>query len=180
VEIVVNMNRQRQSGGSAIRSRPSQHFTLERQFLCFAIIATISLISYAIIHTGYSTDSSFLYINKNEGDKPRQQPRHTNTLRREYNVEIDTNNATIIQENDNVTTTLPFFTPVDEQHLHNGRVVKELSHRILSRNIAQSNVIIVSSNFDNVQVIDNNEPIDVDEAAQHQANTHQTTESQLD
>ena len=161
------MIRRRQSGGSARRSRPSQHFTLERQFLCFAIIATISLISYAIIHTGYSTDSSFLYINKSEGDNiPRQQPRHTNTLRREYDVEIDTNNASTSQENDIDTTTLPFFTPVDEQYLHKGRVVRELSHRILSRNIAQSNVIIVSPNFDKVQVIENNKPIDVDEAVQ--------------
>eukprot|EP00571_Detonula_confervacea_P000538 CAMPEP_0172318456 /NCGR_PEP_ID=MMETSP1058-20130122/34927_1 /TAXON_ID=83371 /ORGANISM="Detonula confervacea, Strain CCMP 353" /LENGTH=1694 /DNA_ID=CAMNT_0013033295 /DNA_START=295 /DNA_END=5379 /DNA_ORIENTATION=+ len=41
------------------------------------------------------------------------------------------------------------FTAVDEQHLHDGRVVRELSHRVLSRNIAQSNVVIVSPNFGN-------------------------------
>ena len=100
-----NMSRQRQQSGGSARSRARfRHFTLERQFLCFAIIATISLISYAIIHTGYRTDSSFLYIDKSEGDNiPRQQSRHTNTLRREYNVEIDTSNATIIQENDIIT-----------------------------------------------------------------------------
>lgn len=45
-----------------------------------------------------------------------------------------------------------FFASVDEQHLHNGRVVRELSHRVLSRNIAQSNVLIVSPDFDKVHV----------------------------
>jgi len=175
------MSRQTKSGGTTRRSRPSQHFTLERQFLCFAIIATISLISYAIIHTGYRTDSSFLYINKSEGDNiPRQLPKqNTNTLRREY-IEIDSSNATSSNAeripkvrdgsesspSDSVYSTSPFFTPVDEQHLHNGRVVKELSHRILSRKIAQSNVIIVSPNFDAARVTENNKPIDVDEAAQ--------------
>lgn len=44
------------------------------------------------------------------------------------------------------------FTPVDEQHLHNGRVIRELSQRVLSRNIAQSNVLVVSPNFDQVRV----------------------------
>ena len=197
------MIHQRQSGGTARRSRPSQHFTLERQFLCFAIIATIALISYAIIHTGYYTVDSF---HNNVGGSgldniPRQQPREiSNTLRREYNIIVtDTSNATALQENDIDTilglssnterriipevtrddgsksspssdviySTSPFFTPVDEQHLHKGRVVRELSHRILSRNIAQSNVIIVSSNFDKVQVIENNNAkVDVDEVVQ--------------
>ena len=46
------------------------------------------------------------------------------------------------------------FTAVDEQHLHNGRVIRELSHRVLSRNIAQSNVIVVSPNYREVGVHD--------------------------
>ena len=53
-------------------------------------------------------------------------------------------------------STPPFFTAVDEQYLHNGRVIRELSHRILSRNIAQSNVIIVSPNFHATHVFTNN------------------------
>ena len=45
-------------------------------------------------------------------------------------------------------TSIPsFFTPVTEQHLHNGRVVQELSRRVLSRNIAQSNVVVMSPAF---------------------------------
>ena len=194
------MIRQRQSGGSA-RSRPSQHFTLERQFLCFAIIATTALISYAIIYTGYynTDDDSF---HNNVGSRsgvdniPRQQPRqNTNTLRREYNIDIDNDMSNAaLQENDidttlglssnskripevlrdgsksspldAITSTSPFFTPVDEQYLHKGRVIREMSHRILSRNIAQSNVIIVSPNFDKVQVIENNNQVDVDKASQ--------------
>ncbi|KAL7552327.1 hypothetical protein ACHAWF_015555 [Thalassiosira exigua] len=40
------------------------------------------------------------------------------------------------------------FSPVDEGALHDGRVVRELSRRILSRNIAQSNVLVVSAGFD--------------------------------
>ena len=44
--------------------------------------------------------------------------------------------------------TIPsFFTPITEDHLHNGRVVQELSRRVLSRNIAQSNVIVMSPGF---------------------------------
>ena len=179
------MNRQRQQSGGSARSRSSQHSTLERQFLCFAIIATIALISYAIIHTGYYiTDDSFHNnIGRSGIDNiPRQLPKqNTNTLRREYNIEIDSSNATssnaeripkVLRDgsesspSDVVYSTSPYFTRVDEQYLHSGRVVRELSHRILSRNIAQSNVIIVSPNFDKVQVIENNKPIDVDEAVQ--------------
>eukprot|EP00984_Skeletonema_dohrnii_P031922 scaffold25098_cov72-Skeletonema_dohrnii-CCMP3373.AAC.1 len=45
-------------------------------------------------------------------------------------------------------TTIPsFFTPITEQHLHHGRVVQELSRRVLSRNIAQSNVVVMSPGF---------------------------------
>lgn len=47
-----------------------------------------------------------------------------------------------------------FFAPVDEQQLHNGRVVRELSHRVLSRSIAQSNVLIVSPDLGQVHVFD--------------------------
>ena len=195
------MNLQRQSGGTTRRSQPSQHFTLERRFLCFAIISTIALISYAIVHTGYhNTDDSFYNnIGRSGVDNiPRQQPREiTNTLRKKQNKDNDTSSATALQEydidtilglssnterrnipevlrddsislpSDFIYSTSPFFTPVDEQYLHKGRVVRELSHRILSRNIAQSNVIIVSPNFDTVQVIENNNAkVYIDEAVQ--------------
>ena len=53
-------------------------------------------------------------------------------------------------------TTIPsFFTPITEQHLHNGRVVQELSRRVLSRNIAQSNVVVMSPGFGGASSKDN-------------------------
>ncbi|KAL7471954.1 hypothetical protein ACHAXS_012264 [Conticribra weissflogii] len=47
------------------------------------------------------------------------------------------------------------FAPVDERWLHNGRVVRELSHRVLSRNIAQSNVVVMSPDFETAHIVPN-------------------------
>ena len=149
--------------GASVR-RPKQH-TLEKQFVCFSFIATIALICYAIIHTNDNTNASNddlkWYNNKygrkrhlhkdrrlprlrrNETDSVHDMHRKVNTSQHKAERVISHTNAASY----NNATTRSFFTSVDEQYLHNGRVVRELSHRILSRKIAQSNVVIVSPNF---------------------------------
>ena len=72
--------------------------------------------------------------------------RYGNVLSRIYSAIEDV----LPDEHGNAIPTL--FTHVDEQYLHNGRVVRELSHRVLSRNIAQSNLMIVSPNFQEAHV----------------------------
>lgn len=61
----------------------------------------------------------------------------------------------ITEESDAASSSIPapLFTPVTERQLHNGRVIQELSRRVLSRNISQSNVIIVSPDFIDAHVI---------------------------
>lgn len=46
-----------------------------------------------------------------------------------------------------------FQAKVDEQWLHGGRVIRELSHRVLKRSISQSNVVILSPRFSSVEVV---------------------------
>ena len=72
--------------------------------------------------------------------------RESNVLTRIYSAIED------VLPDEHVIDIPTLFTHVDEQSLHNGRVVLELSQRVLSRNIAQSNVVIVSPNFHQTHV----------------------------
>ena len=53
------------------------------------------------------------------------------------------------------TTSYPesFQAKIDEQWLHGGRVIRELSHRVLKRSISQSNIVILSPRFSSVEVV---------------------------
>ena len=58
-----------------------------------------------------------------------------------------------VVEYNNKTSSESFQAKVDEQWLHDGRVIRELSHRVLSRSIAQSNVVILSPRFSSAEVV---------------------------
>ena len=168
----------RKNNGWAPRQRPRHHrhtLTLEKAFICCSLSAIVAFTIYGVLHTR-SNNVHVYHTAQNwyEDTSKTSLPRRNTALRRigrpgassryfndtiilqsHHGVieEIVTNEgrapSAALSDEHSLQSIPSFFTPVDEQWLHNGRVVRELSHRILSRNIAQSNVMIVSPNFGN-------------------------------
>lgn len=151
---------------SLLDRRRNGSIGLEKVF----IISILLLAGLLVVSNYYLVSQS---TDRNDGvdQKPHKAnyakdelSRQKNTFLRTDNVQKELHNGDVIQQNGSSSptsfksdvaivksidpATIPrFFTPITENHLHNGRVVQELSRRVLSRNIAQSNVIVMSPDF---------------------------------
>lgn len=161
----------RRSPGAEGRARRS---TLERRFLCSAVaaICAILCVSYAsfsrsIAGAYYNIDGGggggtgggdqqSSWRHWSVGGAGRRRPRdaadndgneNNNALRgvTKEHPEQRSSGSSLMGHHGDVAEILPsYFVPVDERRLHEGRVVRELSHRVLSRHISQSNVVVVA------------------------------------
>ena len=122
-------------------------FGLEAKFIVISILVAVVLFSLSSNKLDYAT----IRNDQKWQLSHRQQIKEPSFTRKTSTQFINNITQSKIREDNDLLdpeTIPPFFTPITEQHLHNGRVVQELSRRVLSRNIAQANVVIVSPYFD--------------------------------
>ena len=148
--------------------RGIRHHAPVRLILYLSIIVAVAIITYATVFIRYIGNLSLERgyearipeenarllptasidvgsISKFEASKSNNYVLSTNNL--EPDPKLSQDRGERYTSRKLLTSSSRVFTAVDEQWLHNGRVIRELSHRVLSRSIAQSNVVIVSPNF---------------------------------
>ncbi len=175
---------------SLLRRRRNGSVGLEKAFIILSILFTAGLVIsnyYLLSQSTDRNDSVDQKQHRTNYSKNKLSPQKSSFLRTD-NAQKGVHSRDTIQQNSGSyplsftssshaaidPATIPsFFTPITENHLHNGRVVQELSRRVLSRNIAQSNVMVMSPDFgDTSKSNDDNLPYPAKLAMEQGHTTH--------